>query len=155
MVNDPETARFLPSFPPATFDGFQRVLERRRMLEAERGFAMWAVDLKEIGAFIGQCGFFPVEGKGPEIELAYHYARSFWNKGYGSEAARAALRYAFETIGLDRAIALVMAGNLGSQRVAEKAGMRLDGVGTYYEIPDMRRYVAERDWWTAYDSRES
>jgi RimJ/RimL family protein N-acetyltransferase len=101
-------------------------------MERERGYAMWAVDVKGTDSFIGQCGLYPAEGKGPEVELAYHYAPATWGHGYATEAAIAVLTYAFGSAGLDQVIALVMPENVGSWRVAEKAGMRLDGIATYY-----------------------
>jgi len=45
-------------------------------------------------------------------------------------------------------IALVVQENVGSWRVAEKAGMRFEGLATYYDMPDLKKYVAERAWWT-------
>lgn len=111
-------------------------------MERERGFAVWAVDAKDTGGFIGQCGLYPIEGTGPEIEIAYHYTKASWGRGYATEAAIAVLGYAFGPLRLDRVIALVMEQNLGSRRVVEKAGMRFEGTATYYNIPNLRKYVA-------------
>ncbi|MBV8170800.1 MAG: GNAT family N-acetyltransferase [Candidatus Eremiobacteraeota bacterium] len=148
MINDPQVKRFLPAGPDMTLDSYTGVLERRRKMEEERGYTLWSVELKETGAFIGQCGLFPAEGKGPEIEIAYHYNTASWNKGYGTEAAIAVLDHAFRSVGLDDVIAIVMPGNVGSCRVVEKAGMRFTGLATYYHLPDLRRYEAQRVSWT-------
>ena len=43
--------------------------------------------------------------------------------------------------------ALMVPENVGSWRVAENAGMRFEGTATYYDIPDLKKYVAEREWW--------
>ena len=149
MVNNPKVSRYTPPGPPATLATFQRSMERRHAQEREHGYAVWAVDLKETGIFIGQCGLYPAEWKGPEIELAYHYTPAAWNQGYGTEAASAVLAYGFGTAGLDSIIALVMPANVGSWRVAEKAGMRFVGTATYYDLPDLKKYLAERAWWSA------
>jgi hypothetical protein len=29
----------------------------------------------------------------------------------------------------------------------EKAGMRYEGSASYYGLVDLKKYVAERDWW--------
>jgi ribosomal-protein-alanine N-acetyltransferase len=142
LVTDADVRRYLPARPTPTLDAFFGGLERRYAMERERGFAMWAVEDKATGAFIGQCGLYPIEGIGPEIEIAYHYIKASWGKGYGTEAATAVLAYAFGTIGLDRVIALVMPENLGSCRVVEKAGKQFEGTATYYGIPNLRKYVA-------------
>ena len=118
-------------------------------MERERGYALWAVELTATGSFIGQCRLYPAEGKGPEVEVAYHYAPATWGHGYATEAAMAVLTDAFGRVGLDQVIALVMPENVGSWRVAEKAGMRLAGNTTNYDLPDLRKYVADRGWWRA------
>jgi RimJ/RimL family protein N-acetyltransferase len=148
IVTDPDVRRFLPPGPVPTMDAFWSTIERRRVMEREHGFAMWAVDVKETGAFAGQCGLQPVERTGPEVEIAYHFNKAEWNKGYATEAAIAVLGHGFGPIGLDRVIAVVVAENMGSRRVAEKAGMRFEGAATYYGMPGLRKYVAERGWWT-------
>jgi RimJ/RimL family protein N-acetyltransferase len=145
LLSDPDVRRYLPPGPAPTRDTFSSALDRRRAMESDRGFAMWAVDAKETGSFIGQCGLYPIEGTGPEIEIAYHYTKASWGKGYGTEAAIAVLGHALGPLGLDRVIALVMEQNLGSRRVVEKAGMRFEGTATYYSIPNLRKYVAARD----------
>jgi RimJ/RimL family protein N-acetyltransferase len=136
LVNDPEVGRYTSPSPPATLDTFRSMIERRHAMEHERGYAMWAVDGKETGAFVGQCGLYPAEGKGPEVELAYHFGPVAWNRGYATEAATAVL-------------ALVMPENAASCRVAEEAGMRFEGIATYYDIAGLRKYMAERVWWSA------
>lgn len=148
MVNNPEVSRYTPPGPPATLETFQRSMERRHVMEREHGYAMWAVDVKETGTFIGQCGLYPAEWKGPEIELAYHYSPSAWNKGYGTEAAVAVLAYAFGPLGLESVIAFVVPANIGSWRVMEKAGMRFAETGTFINTSGVRKYVAERVWWS-------
>jgi RimJ/RimL family protein N-acetyltransferase len=75
---------------------------------------MWAVEVKETDIFIGQCGLYPAEGSGPEVELAYHYAQATWGHGYATEAAIAVLTYGFGSVGLALVIALVMPQNVGS-----------------------------------------
>ena len=94
MVNDPEVNRFLPPGPGLTMETFQEVIERRHAMEREIGYTMWAVDDKTTGTFVGQCGIRPVqEDAEPEIDLAYHYTRASWNKGYGTEAVIAVLAH--------------------------------------------------------------
>ena len=149
MVNDPEVIRFLPPGPPATTESFQSVIESRHAMEREIGYAMWAVDDGTTGTFVGQCGIRPVnESAGPEIELAYHYTRPSWGKGYATEAAIAVLAHGLGPVGLDRIKAVVMPENIGSWRVMEKAGMRYQGLANYFGLNGLKKYAAERDWWS-------
>lgn len=149
LVNDSDVNRYLPGDgAPVTLDDFTRVLERRLRSERESGYAMWAVDRRDTGEFVGQCGLYLAEKKGPEIELAYHYLPATWGLGYGTEAALGVLDYAFATLGLDEVIALVMRGNAGSCRVLERAGMKLvTDEATYYDLPHLLKYILTRANW--------
>ena len=49
-----------------------------------------------------------------------------WNRGYATEAARAALAHAFATYGFDKIYGWIDPENKASQRVAEKAGMTVE-----------------------------
>ena len=148
MVNDPEVIRFLPPGPDPTLEDFQRVVAERQAMERELGHAMWAVDDKTTGAFVGQCGLRPVdEGAGPEIDLAYHFKRASWNRGYGTEAAIVVLAHGLGPVGLDCIMAVVAPENVGSWRVMEKAGMRYEGLVDYYGMKGLKKYVAARAWW--------
>jgi RimJ/RimL family protein N-acetyltransferase len=94
MVNDPEVSRFLPPEPDATMELARRVIGERQAMERELGHAMWAVDDKMTGTFVGQCGLRPVdEGSRVRNRPGYHYTRASWNKGYGTEAAVAVLAH--------------------------------------------------------------
>jgi ribosomal-protein-alanine N-acetyltransferase len=88
-----------------------------------RGFGFWAVTPKGCDKVIGYCGFMFLEGT-PEIELAYGLAKSHWDSGFTTEAARACLHYGFEEMKLERIVAVVHPGNTASQRVLEKLCMR-------------------------------
>ena len=150
MATDPEVTRFLPPAPRSdrTMELAQRVIGERQAMERELGHAMWAVEEKTTGMFVGQCGLRPVdEGAGPEIDLAYHYTRASWNKGYGTEAAIAVLAHGLGPVGLDAIMAVVVPENAGSWRVMEKAGMRYEGLVGYYGMEGLKKYVAARQWW--------
>lgn len=143
MLADPEVRRYLPPFEPPTAETFYSGMQRRQELERERGYAMWAVEVKDTGAFIGQCGLNFI-GDRAEVEIAYHYSRDFWNKGYATEAAAAVLAHALGPVGLDRVIGLVVPENVGSWRVLEKVGMRYAGLADYFGLTGLKKYAAER-----------
>jgi RimJ/RimL family protein N-acetyltransferase len=148
MVSEPEFRRFLPPGPARTRDSAERVIEERLAMEREIGYAMWAVRDKATGAFVGQCGIRPVdEGAGPEVDLAYHFRKASWNRGYATEAVLAVLAHALGPVGLDRVMAVAMAENIGSWRVMEKTGMRYQGLVDYYGLTGLKKYLAEREWW--------
>jgi ribosomal-protein-alanine N-acetyltransferase len=148
MVIDPEVRRFLPAGPVPTMEVARRIIGEREAMERELGHAMWAVEDKTTGAFVGQCGLRPVdEGAGPEIDLAYHYTRASWNKGYATEAAVAVIGHGLGPVGLAAIMAVVVPENIGSWRVMEKAGMRYQGLVDYYGMEGLKKYIAAREWW--------
>lgn len=151
MFNDPEVVRFLPPGPALTIETFEGALESRHAMEREIGYAMWAVDDARTGTFIGQCGIRPANSMDPdagsEIDLAYHFARASWNKGFATEAAIAVLAHGLGPIGLGSIIAVAEPENVGSWRVMEKAGMRSEGLVDIYGLNGLKKYVAEREWW--------
>jgi len=87
---------------------------------------MWAVEQKETGAFVGMVGFSEPEGW-PGFELAGRLVRCRWGCGYATEAARAALEYAFTVLKKDRVISLVRPENRISIRLVERLGEKLQG----------------------------
>jgi ribosomal-protein-alanine N-acetyltransferase len=88
---------------------------------------LWATIHKPTGQFIGRCGLLPwtIDGV-DEVEIAYLIAKPWQRQGLGAEAARALVRYGFETLGLKRLIAVVDPENEASIRTSEKAGLGLD-----------------------------
>ncbi|HEX2196731.1 MAG TPA: GNAT family N-acetyltransferase, partial [Actinomycetota bacterium] len=128
--------------PKTVADELERIARRRSMHE-ELGIAMWTVEEKASGEVVGLAGLFPVQGAEHEIEVAYHFRKDRWGKGYATEAARACLDYGLGTVGLERIVGLVHPENVASARVLEKCGMTYEGRGRYYDM-DLIRYAIAR-----------
>jgi ribosomal-protein-alanine N-acetyltransferase len=82
-----------------------------------------ATELKDSGVLIGWCGLGPLEFAPDEIELYYGLAKKYWGKGLATEAGKVMLNYAFDTIGLNKVVAVVNPENRASVKVIEKLGM--------------------------------
>jgi RimJ/RimL family protein N-acetyltransferase len=96
---------------------------RRRMAQGTEvdGLGFWMAFAG--GDFVGLMMLPPAPG--PAVaELGYRLHRRHWRQGFASEASRALLRHAFESVGLERVIAQTMAVNLGSRGVMEAVGLR-------------------------------
>ncbi len=99
-----------------------------------QGFGFWAVEVPGITAFAGFTGLSRPSFEThftPCVEIGWRLAREHWNRGYATEAAVAALRYAFTHLRLPEVVAFTAPGNLRSRRVMEKLGMRHDGAGDF------------------------
>ena len=81
------------------------------------------VEEKHTGKLLGWVGLAPLDIKPEEIEIYYGFGRESWGRGYATEAVEAFLHYGFETIGLDRIVAIVLPENRASIRVLEKIGL--------------------------------
>jgi len=90
------------------------------------GYGHFAVEEKATGNLIGRIGFLNPAGW-PGFELGWTLARESWGKGYASEGARRALRYAFEELDRDHVISLIQPENKPSIKVAERLGEKLEG----------------------------
>ncbi len=53
---------------------------------------------------------------------------AYWSKGYGEEASRLLLQHGFTALGLNRIYAGTYAENTGMRRLAERLGMKEEGV---------------------------
>lgn len=92
------------------------------------GFGYYAVLLKESGTLIGQAGLMKNTINGNDmVELGYILDDTYWHNGYGQEAARACLEYAFGELDLETVCCSIRPENRASIRVAEKLGMSLVG----------------------------
>jgi RimJ/RimL family protein N-acetyltransferase len=92
-----------------------------------RGFGMWAaVERSRPDLLIGRIGCHQPEGW-PDFEIGWALASDCWGRGYATEGARAAMRYAFETLGRPRVVSLIDPANERSVGVAERLGERPAG----------------------------
>jgi ribosomal-protein-alanine N-acetyltransferase len=82
-----------------------------------------AVVWKEAQRLIGWCGLGPLEFNPRDIEIYYGLSKDHWGRGIATEAARAMLRYGFDTIKLDKIVAVTQPENVASVKVIEKMGM--------------------------------
>ncbi|HEX8992785.1 MAG TPA: GNAT family N-acetyltransferase [Anaerolineales bacterium] len=124
---DPQVTKYIPDAPKTREEARLELEWFTNGHPRHPGLGLWATILKESGQFIGRCGLLPwtIDGR-EEVEVAYAVARPYWGRGLGSEAAAAVLRYGTEKLGLSRLICLIEPGNVASQKVAEKIGMRLE-----------------------------
>jgi len=95
---------------------------------AVQGYAMFSVVEKASGRWLGQAGPWQPEGwPGTEIGWAFH--RSSWGRGYATEAATAAIDWAFANLGWSEVIHSIAPENHASQTLAGRLGSRNRGPG--------------------------
>jgi [ribosomal protein S5]-alanine N-acetyltransferase len=117
--------------PSSTLEDARANLEKQLANQERYGFSLWAVELEAEREVIGATGLQHL-GDGEEIEVGYRFLREHWGRGYATEAARAAIRFGFDELGLDRIVAVTLPTNQASRRVMEKCGMSFVGVAHVY-----------------------
>jgi RimJ/RimL family protein N-acetyltransferase len=120
FMADPEVVRFLHGVPMTRADAW-RMLSTMIGHWTMRGYGTWAVERKSDGVFLGRVGLINPEGW-PGLEVGWMLGRPYWGQGYATEAAEAALHYAFLTQPEDRIISLIDPENKASQAVARRIG---------------------------------
>lgn len=96
---------------------------------AEHGWGPWVVNIPGESGFAGVIGLSHVQNENhftPAVEVAWRLFPAFHGRGFATEAARAAVRYGFETVGLDQIVAMCTPDNRASRGVMEKLGMTRD-----------------------------
>ena len=91
-----------------------------------------AVVEKRTGRFLGWCGIWRLKETN-ELEIGYAIEKTYWGKGFATEAAAKFIEYAFENIKPDKIVAVAEPENLASRRVMEKIGMKFVKTGTFYD----------------------
>lgn len=86
----------------------------------------WALELKETGKVVGSLGLHKSKKADLkyDLELGYVLSEAYWGQGLVPEAARAAIRYAFEKSDCETLIVSHFPFNLQSRRVIEKLGFK-------------------------------
>jgi RimJ/RimL family protein N-acetyltransferase len=110
-----------------------------------RGYGHWAVEERSSGKLAGRIGFLNPAGW-PGFELGWTLGREFWGKGYATEGARRALRYAFEELDREHVISLIQPQNQASIKVAERLGEKLEGETKVFDHEVLIYGIDRADW---------
>jgi ribosomal-protein-alanine N-acetyltransferase len=99
----------------------------------EHGWSNWAIEVPGVAPFIGYVGLWPADyvANRPMVEVGWRLAREHWGHGYATEAAREALRFGFEDVGLDEIVSFTVPQNVRSRRVMERIGLLRDAAGDF------------------------
>jgi RimJ/RimL family protein N-acetyltransferase len=105
----------------------ERFVARCRELADEGMGARVAIEQVSDGAFVGWCSLSRWNPDYRSAALGYCLNEAMWGHGYATEAAHALLRWAFDTLDLNRVQAEADTRNGASARVLEKIGFVREG----------------------------
>lgn len=153
MLADQDAARYIGGHLP-------RAAAWRRFLQMPgawvvQGFAMFSVEEKGTGRWLGQTGPWKPEGW-PGNEVGWSFHPDAWGRGYAAEAATAAIDWAFDTLGWDSVIHCIDPANVASQKLAQRLGSRNRGPGRLpapFEDAPIEIWGQSREEWRARSRR--
>lgn len=124
---DPEVMRHFPA--PLSRVESDALADRIRSGIDDRGWGLWALEVRESGQFLGFTGLAPVPddvaaaaGIGG-LEVGWRLARSAWGHGYATEAGTEAVRFALDELEVTEVMSFTAAGNDRSRAVMERLGL--------------------------------
>jgi [ribosomal protein S5]-alanine N-acetyltransferase len=150
VMSEHEVGKWLPKGAGYTRQETERFLQRVASNWSEKEYGIWAVIDKHTGEVYGHCGLNLIDEIG-EVEVLYALGANGRGRGFGTEAAGAAIAFAFEVLGLPYVMAVAKADNIPSRRVMEKNGMQyikdvdlFNQTGLPYYRMDKDAYLAKR-----------
>jgi RimJ/RimL family protein N-acetyltransferase len=133
LVNDPGFLEHIGDRGIRTReDAVQALLEGPIAMQVARGHSLYVVELKGSGTPVGMCGLIKrdtLDG----VDIGYAYLAPYRGRGYAYEAGMAVLGFA-PALGLDRVLAITAPGNVASNGLLRKMGMRFERV--VHLVPD-------------------
>ncbi|MFC5472108.1 GNAT family N-acetyltransferase [Cohnella suwonensis] len=104
-------------YPEGGGESWARMVISRR----EQGIS-FVFSIYEDDHFAGVISLNGINNEERSVELDYWIAVPYWNKGIGTEAAKKAIKYAFEEMNLETIRSACLAKNKGSTKVLDKNG---------------------------------
>ena len=120
MMADPDVARYIAPAPMTREESWRSIAGSLGHWQL-RGYGTWAVERKSDRAMLGRVGMINPEGW-PGLEIGWTLGKPYWGKGYATEAAAVAMRYAFLTQPVAKLISCIDPDNVASQAVALRLG---------------------------------
>jgi RimJ/RimL family protein N-acetyltransferase len=141
---EPGVRRYLS---PLTREGSDAMLDGIDAHFGRYGWGFWALEQRENGPLIGLCGLQHISWEAfftPAIEIAWRLSTASQGKGLAREAAETALKFAFDSLGVNRVVSVTTPANTASWGLMERLGMQKLGEFDHPRLPEghtLRRHV--------------
>ncbi len=129
---DPKVIEHLPG--SITVEESSTFADKTNLKQSERGFCLWAAELKITKEFIGFIGLNYTDWPAhftPAVEVGWRLGSPFWGNGYATEGAIASLNFGFNKCGLNEIVSFTVPANIRSIKVMERIGMKHDLEGDF------------------------
>ncbi len=126
LLNEPSWIEFIGDRGVRTVEAAREYLVTGPIAMYERlGFGFYMVELKETGEPMGICGLVKRDYL-DDVDIGFAFMPKYWGAGYAYESAAAVMRYATETLGLTRVVAITTPTNHSSAKLLERLGLRFE-----------------------------
>lgn len=152
IITNTETMKHYPK--PYDLNGVKRWIDWNINNYEKYGFGLWAIELKETGKFIGDCGITIQNIDGSDLpEIGYHINKKYWKKGFAKEAARAVRDWAFNNLDYDALYSYMNVTNIASYKTASSIGMKR--INEYNDgLENLYVYSITKEEWKKHISRK-
>jgi RimJ/RimL family protein N-acetyltransferase len=131
LVNDPEWIRYIGDRGVRTLEDAAEYIRKGPLAMYETyGYGLYLVREKGSGDAVGICGLLKRDFL-EHADLGFALLARYRGKGYASEAARAVVAYAGQTLGLAHLEAITNPDNGSSIGILEKLGFRFERMIAY------------------------
>ena len=125
-MNDAEVTRNLRAYRPFSLRDEEAFIDR---IAKDEHAVAFGIVLRETDRLIGTTGLHDLQFRNRHAQFGISLGdKNEWGKGYGTEATRLVVRYAFETLNLNRVWLHVYEDNRRGIRCYEKASFKQEGV---------------------------
>ena len=120
---DPEVMQYFPKILQRSES--DALVDRIEALIEKNGWGFWALERLDTQDFIGFTGLHVPKDLpcSPCTEIGWRLSRVHWGYGFATEAAKAALHFGFETLGLDEIVSFTSIHNQRSRAVMRRLDM--------------------------------
>lgn len=126
---DPDVMCFIGDGSTRTSDQAARAIKSFEDDWEERGYGLFAVELRTTGELIGFTGFSRPDFLPellPAVEIGWRFAKAHWGNGYATEAASTALTVGADAFADEGLISICQVRNRASVRIMQKIGLKFD-----------------------------
>jgi ribosomal-protein-alanine N-acetyltransferase len=124
LWGDPQVTKLIDSRGQLSENQVRERLTREIATAESCGVQYWPIFLLSNGRHVGCCGLRPYDLPQRIYEIGFHIRPEYWRRGLASEAARAVMKYAFESLAAADLFAGHHPENAASRCLLEKLGFR-------------------------------
>jgi len=134
-INNPEVNTFIMAARVPT--PYVKLKEYYEKVTASHNDVMFAIVIKKTDKYIGNIKLGNIDWINRSAEVGRFIGeKRYWSKGYGTEALKLLMDYAFNTLNLNRICNRIVIDNIASIKSCEKLGMKKEGVFPQFGFVD-------------------